>query len=254
METKLKNKNTNSKDDILHVAVFKQKKKKAHFLHIGKTGGSAIKAALANHLETPKYILELHDHGTLLIDVPWGEYVFFFLRDPVSRFVSGFYSRLRKGQPRYRIGWNAQEKEVFKTFNTPNQLACSLADKNSKQHMLSIKAMKHVQHFKPYKKWYGDFEYFKSRIGDILYIGFQESLNADFAKLIYILGLPESISLPIGYIAAHRNPSNVDKSIDAGGILALQEWFAEDFEFISICKEVMSNKNIAADKPLNAFR
>jgi hypothetical protein len=242
METKLKNKNTNSKDDILHVAVFKQKKKKAHFLHIGKTGGSAIKAALANHLETPKYILEMHDHGTSLIDVPWGEYVFFFLRDPVSRFISGFYSRQRQGQPRYYSEWSPQEKEVFKTFKTPNQLANSLADKNSKQHLLSIKAMKHVQHFKPYKNWYANFEYFKSRVGDILYVGFQESLNADFVKLISILGFRESFYPPNDDIAAHRNPSDVDKSIDAGGVLALKEWFAEDFEFISICKEVMSSK------------
>jgi hypothetical protein len=237
----LKNKNTNSKDDILHVAIFKQKKKKAHFLHIGKTGGSAIKAALANHLETPNYILEMHDHGTSLIDIPCGEYVFFFLRDPVSRFISGFYSRLRKGRPRYYTEWSLQEKNVFKTFNTPNQLACSLADKNSKQHLLSLIAMKHVQHFKPYKNWYGNFEYFKSRVGDILYVGFQESLNADFANLINILGLTESISLPSDDIAAHRNPTDVDKSIDAGGVLALQEWFAEDFEFISICKKVMAS-------------
>jgi hypothetical protein len=217
-------------------------KTKAHFLHIGKTGGTAIKAALAHHLNTPKYILQLHDHGTSLIDVPCGESVFFFLRDPVSRFISGFYSRQRKGQPRYRRGWNAVEGEVFKTFNTPNQLACSLADKNSKQHLLSIKAMKHVQHFKPYKKWYGNTEYFKYRIGDILHIGFQESLNADFANLICILGLPESISLPSDDVAAHRNPVDVDKSIDALGILALQEWFAEDFEFITICKELMSKR------------
>lgn len=216
--------------------------KKAHFLHIGKTGGTAIKAALANHLTTPKYILELHDHGTTLMDVPHGEHVIFFLRDPISRFVSGFYSRQRKGQPRFCIEWKAIEKELFKTFHTPNQLARSLADKSSKQHLLSIKAMKHVEHFKPYKKWYGTFEYFESRTGDILHIGFQESMRTDFTNLIRLLGLPASISLPSDDIATHRNPSDLDKSIEASGVLALQEWFSEDFEFISRCKKLMSSR------------
>ncbi len=56
----------------------KTTKQKVHFLHIGKTGGSAIKSVLEKKLITPKYILKLHSHGTSLKDIPKGEYVVFF--------------------------------------------------------------------------------------------------------------------------------------------------------------------------------
>lgn len=231
--------------------VFKKSKKhKVHFLHIGKTGGSAIKHVLKKHLETPKYIIELHGHGTSLKDIPKGEYVVFFLRDPVSRFISAFYSRQRKGQPRYYSEWSDQDKEVFEIFKTPNNMACSLADQNSKQHSLSIKAMKSIQHFTPYKKWYIDFEYFNSRIEDVLYIGFQESLTTDFAELVNTLELPQSVAiLPTDDIAAHKNPKDLDKVIDKNGVLALRDWYSDDIKFISLCKRAMSNKRVNADSP-----
>ena len=38
-------------------------------------------------------VVHLHRHAVRLRDVPVGEKFFFFVRDPVSRFVSGFHSR-----------------------------------------------------------------------------------------------------------------------------------------------------------------
>lgn len=218
----------------------KSVKRKVHFLHIGKTGGSAIKSVLNESLETPKFTLKLHEHQTTLKDIPEGEYIIFFLRDPISRFVSGFYSRLRKGQPRYHSEWRPQEKIIFETFNTPNMLACSLSSKSSKDYLLALQAMEHVEHLKRYSYWYGDSEYFKSRIKDILYIGFQESLNADFCELKNILGLPETAQLPEDDVGAHRNPKGLNKSIDKEGLLALNNWYHEDNKFVSLCKEFMS--------------
>lgn len=222
--------------------IFCKTRQKVHFLHIGKTGGTAIKSALKKNPETPKYNLELHGHELSLIDIPKGEYAIFFLRDPISRFISGFYSRQRKGQPRYYSEWSSLEKEVFKTFHTPNQLACSLSNKSSKNYPLALEAIKNVPHFKCYDNWYGDLEYFQSRIKDILYIGFQESLNDDFHELKRILGLPEWVQLPDDDIEAHRNPHGQDKSIDEDGIIALNNWYSDDIMFVSLCKKVMSFK------------
>jgi len=103
-------------------------------------------------------------------------------------------------------------------------------------------AMKGVQHFKPYNKWYVDFDYFQSRFEDILFVGFQESLDADFIKLKSILEIPQDTTLPTDDIAAHRNPKDINKSIDESGISALSDWYSEDFKFISLCKEIMSNR------------
>ena len=74
-------------------------KQGVHFLHIRKTGGTAVKHALKSHLRTRRYLIFLHKHNVKLKDVPVGDKVFFFLRDPVSRFVSGFYSKQRRGRP-----------------------------------------------------------------------------------------------------------------------------------------------------------
>jgi hypothetical protein len=222
--------------------LLKTKKPKVHFLHIGKTGGSAVKSVLNDFQGTPAYSLELHGHEATLKDVPKGEFVVFFLRDPLSRFISGFYSRQRKGQPRYYSEWSSKEREVFEHFSTPNEIAVSLAKEQSDDHALAIMAMKNVQHFKPYNKWYVGFDYFQSRLDDILFVGFQESLDADFIKLKSILEIPQNITLPTDDVAAHKNPKNVDKSIDEIGISALIDWYSDDFKFIALCREIMSNK------------
>lgn len=222
----------------------KHKEQRIHLLHIGKTGGSAIKHVLNDYIETPKYSLELHGHGTSLEDVPRGEAAIFFLRDPISRFISGFYSRQRKGQPRYYSEWSPKEKEIFEYFSSPNEIAVALSNPRSSNHELAIMAMKHVQHFKQYDKWYINFDYFDSRLDDILFIGFQESLGTDFIKLKNILGISEEVNLPTDDVVAHKNPIDIDRSIDKNGIEALQEWYSEDYEFISLCKDLMSNQSL----------
>jgi len=200
-------------------------KQKVHFLHIGKTGGSAIRSVLRDYKEATEYSLKLHG---------------FFLRDPVSRFVSGFYSRQRKGQPRYYSEWDSTEEEVFERFKTPNELAVSLASEQS----LAVLAMETGQHFCRYDNWYIDFDYFNSRLDDIFFIGMQENLEADFNKLKRILKIPQDANLPTDEKVAHRNPPNLDRSIDECGVVALKEWYADDIQFISVCKEFMSSKAI----------
>ena len=145
-----------------------KKKQRIHFLHIGKTGGTVVKSVLKEFLEAPEYTLILHGHGTALEDVPKGDSVIFFLRDPVSRFISGFYSRQRKGLPRFYVEWRPLEKEVFEHFSTPNEIAVSLANEHSDNHVLAVTAMKSVPHFKAYRKWYIDIDYFKSRFEDVV--------------------------------------------------------------------------------------
>lgn len=80
-------------------------KPRAHMLHIGKTGGTAMKAVFATVGDKARYEIITHRHYTRIIKVPRGEKVFFVVRDPVDRFVSGFNSRLRRGEPRYFTEW-----------------------------------------------------------------------------------------------------------------------------------------------------
>ena len=209
-----------------------------HFLHIGKTGGSAIKQALETCLQTSRFRILLHHHGVSLQDVPEGELVVFCLRNPISRFVSGFYSRQRKGQPRYFSEWSAAEREVFERFETPDQIARALAEESSENHEAARRAMVSVEHFAPFRTWLVDLDYFRSRIDDVLFIGFQESLDADFAELVRILGAPPATALPTDDVGAHRTPPHLDRSIAAAGAAALERWYAEDFVFLELCKRI----------------
>ncbi|OHB36862.1 MAG: hypothetical protein A2Y09_07740 [Planctomycetes bacterium GWA2_39_15] len=54
-----------------------QGKQYVHLLHIGKTGGTAVKYALKNHLITDKYVINLHRHKVRLRDLPKNDLVFF---------------------------------------------------------------------------------------------------------------------------------------------------------------------------------
>ena len=213
-------------------------KQVVHFLHIGKTGGTAVKHALKAHLNTKKYIIKLHPHAVKLRDVPKGEKVIFIVRDPISRFVSGFYSRKRQGRPRYYSPWSPDEETAFKQFSTPNALSKALASENKEMRNAAVKAMKNIKHVNASCwDWFESEAYFLSRISDVLFIGFQERLYDDFEILKEKLGLPETVKLPKGDDEAHRNPRDLDMNLVKETITNLKEWYARDYEFVKLCRK-----------------
>lgn len=209
-----------------------------HFIHIGKTGGTAIKYALEPFLKSGKYIIYVHSHSFKLQDAPEGEKVFFFLRDPIKRFTSGFYSRQRQGQPRMFFPWSPEEKAAFEYFKTPNQLALALSSTDNEERSKATIAMHSISHVRShYWDWFKDETYFLSRVKDIFYIGFQETLQDDFEILKRKLQLPGVASLPIDEVHTHRNPTNVDKKLDMESILNLKNWYAKDYEFMEFSRK-----------------
>ena len=210
-----------------------------HFLHIGKTGGTAIKAALAEDIIlTQKYRIHLHRqerHNLALKNIPEGEKVFFFLRDPLTRFVSGFYSRQRQGRPRHNLPWSDRERAAFKIFTTPNDLALALTSHDRDQQLAAITAMKSIMHVKDfYWWWFDNSEYLLRRLEDILFVGFQESLNQDFLHLKRILDLPRKVQLPDDDVASHRTPSYLDPFLDDKAKRNLRLWYANDIALVNL--------------------
>ena len=219
-----------------------KKKQSLHFLHISKTGGTAIKYAIRQHPVVEQYIIHLHPHNFRLNHVPIGEKVIFFLRDPIHRFVSGFYSRQRQGQPRYFSPWNTNEKIAFEKFDTPNQLALALSSANEEERKWAQFAMNNIQHIKDsYWNWFDNEDYFKSRLSDILFIGFQEQLKEDFKIIQSILGLSNYTELPTDDIQAHRNPKYLDKTIENAALNNLKDWYKKDYQFITLCKQFIKD-------------
>ncbi|MDD5275273.1 MAG: sulfotransferase family 2 domain-containing protein [Methylovulum sp.] len=224
-----------------------QDKQLVHFLHIGKTGGSAIKLALTQTTNNSHYTFRYRPHQIILRDVPEGEKVVFFLRDPISRFISGFYSRLRQGKPKYFAPWSDLEKVAFEYFHTPKQLAQALSSDDAGQKAKAEEAMNNIQHInQSYWRWFDNEVYLRRRQTDIFFIGRQEHLNKDFEMLKTKLDVTDGIDLPDNDVEAHRNPANLDKALDPVAIENLQQWYKKDYLFIKICKEIVKSQGITS--------
>ncbi len=217
-------------------------RRRIHFLHIGKTGGSAVKATLHGAV-TDNFRIKLHKHSFHLNNIPAGEKCFFFVRDPVSRFISGFYCRKRMGRPLYNVPWSRKEAFAFTRFSTPEKLALSLSSNEKVLRNEGINAMNSIQHVRDsYWKWFVNEEYFKSRINDILYVGSQEFLCNDFSNLTNIIGLSVKVSLPDpDFVESHRSPNGLDKHLSERSINNLKRWYKEDYEFLDVLRGYFNN-------------
>jgi hypothetical protein len=215
-----------------------------HFLHIAKAGGTAIRVAIKPHWTTGRYRLQPHPHKFTFREVPAGEKVFFFLRDPIARFVSAFYSRQRQGLPlKVDRQWSPEEAVAFGKFHTPNELASALASNDEAARLSASHAMRGIFHVKTtFLDCFESDAYFLSRLSDVLFIGFQESLAQDFERLKIKLDLPPSVQLPDDE-RAHRNPAGLDKHLDDKAIAALRAWYARDYDFLHLCQQLAPQVN-----------
>jgi len=219
-----------------------KRKPKLHFIHVGKTGGSAIAFALKGHAHKYNYHIKFHDHKTKLTDIPAGEKFFFCVRDPIDRFVSGFYSRQRQGRPRYNSPWRKEEKAAFSKFKTSNELALALSSTDETYKAEAEYAMNTIAHVKSsYWDWFIEESYLKKRVPDILYICNQHKLKEDFNELKVLLGLPDHLELPEkDSTAAHRNPGGLDRALAAQARLNLESWYDAEYYFLNLIKEIQS--------------
>jgi hypothetical protein len=215
-----------------------------HFIHIGKTGGSAIKVALEDHPDTPTGILILHRHRTRLREIPSGEKVFFFVRDPIARFISAFYSRQVESRPRYYRPWSRDEKIAFSRFSTVNELGRALSSADDQLRKAAEHAMNSIVHVSTsIAYWLESETYLRSRLDDIILIGSQETLGADFEALKKLLQLPADVILPNDEAVAHRGRTNVDKNLDDEARQNLRTWYRQDYELLEACNKIRNEMN-----------
>jgi hypothetical protein len=199
-----------------------------HFLHIRKTGGMALKAALSP-VAAERGLL-LREHGTALAKVPKGERAVFVVRDPVARFVSGFNSRLRMGRPLFDRPWNAAEAEAFAAFKTPDELAQAL-DARTSEALAAMSGIRHVN--QPLSDWLVSESYLRERLGDIVWVGRTETLAADLEEIKRRLDLPPSVRLPEDEVSSHRTPHGMQTQLSSKGRAALERWYEADLRMLA---------------------
>ena len=224
---------------LTRIKQFTTGKPALHFLHIGKTGGTAVIDVLRRHRVSGAYFIYDHPHFFKLSNVPEGEAAFFFVRDPMTRFISGFNSRLRQGRPRHDLPWSAAEKRTFSEFDTPNALALALSSPEEGKRQRAVAAMRTTMHIgDSYWFWFGDEAYLRSRWEDIFFVGSQEQLSNDFARFRELAGLPASAQLPSDELRSHKSPAEYDRSLDPEARVNLQRWYRRDFEFLEFCQDM----------------
>lgn len=210
-----------------------------HFIHIGKAGGTSVKSAFKRKITFHgRFIIIMQGHVFKLDNTKDGEKVFFVVRDPIARYISGFYSRYRMGRPRNNNPWREDEKIAFTNFETPGILAEALSSRNSDIRQKANSAMNNIGHVNTrYWDWLKDKEYLQSRVEDIVFVLCQENLAADFSKFKSLLGLEAVSDLPSDDIATHKTPEEFDKKLSLVAIENLQEWYKEDYECLFLLSQ-----------------
>ena len=238
-----------------------------HFVHIGKTGGTAIKRALrraglaywrddeaVNVPATPYGRIKLHHHGFRLSDVAPEDHVFFCLRDPIDRFLSAYYSRLYKGQPRYYFEWTAAERQAFEAFPSPQRLARALASEDAAERSLAHRAMRDIRHMNHVCRVVGTPSQLRSRVRQVVYVARQETLSTDWEQLKDLLQLPPDIDLPVSRKTAHRRDPSLDTTLDPRAIAALKDWYRGDYLLLRYCEALRAWHGWGATPPPHGER
>jgi hypothetical protein len=218
-------------------------------LHIGKTGGTALKHVLAENAESSSCQLLFRGHDVTLTDVPKGEQLMFLIRDPLTRFVSAFNGRLREDRPRYHYPWRDEERVAFAIFKTPDQLAVALSSEEDELRAQAEAAMHGIGHVNtPYTFWFPSDRAFRARLDDVFFIGLQDRLDEDFDSLKRKLGLSGDVRLPRDETVAHKTPAGFESQLSETGRANLARWYAFDVAFVQLCRELAPRVNQASPR------
>lgn len=207
-----------------------------HVLHVRKTAGTALRSTLKHHRRPPGRFLILHQHRTRLCDLPPGDRVILFLRDPVTRFVSGFLDRQREGRPRYNAPWGRDERRAFERFSSPDQLATALDSDDEPIRVAARDAIRGIRHLRyPYSYWLGAPDAFAARRASLFFIGFQERFEQDFERLCKLLSVDPGTPSADPFLA-HRNSESSQTRLSEEGEAAVRRWFKEDYALLALAR------------------
>jgi hypothetical protein len=218
----------------------KRPRKPFGFIHIGKTGGSALKEAILKDQELTgtRKVANLGHRcklAELLENGPLGYEICFVVREPVSRFVSGFNSRFRGGR-HGDAAWKPKEIPVFERFTTPNALAEALSSEDSETRDFAMTAMRSVSHLRRgLAHHFRNVKLLEEVKDQIFFIGHLPTLDEDYTMFRTLVGLRPDIELPKDDVGAHRAPDTVDKRLSAVGEANVRDYYAKDYPIYEWC-------------------
>lgn len=209
------------------------------FMHIGKNAGTQI-MHLAQQIKGYGVHVHLLPHTRKLCEIPPELPYFFSIRNPVTRFKSGFYSRKRKGQPRIYSEWSKPEAIAFGEFEHANDLAEALFREDEKG-LRAAQAITAIRHASMQQiDWFERIGYLDVR--PPVWIIRQENFAGDFEVFLKRLKLPLAFSDLTPARDASSAHSNDYSQVPALSEIAKQNlvrWYARDVMFYEVCLDWM---------------
>ena len=170
-------------------------------------------------------------------DIPEDARYFFSIRNPISRFYSGFYSRKRKGQPRRNAEWTIFDEFAFDEFEEANDLAEALFSGGvmERKAVAAIKSIRHTAQ--------NQFDWFYC-CGSFLdvrppvYIIRQENFDEDFQAFMIHANLEkylDKVEIARDGVASHANDYSKTPPLSEKARQNLEIWYAQDMAFHRMC-------------------
>lgn len=211
--------------------------KSYHFVHIGKTGGTMVWTALSEaygDAVLEEHGIHLHGHDFRLGDGPEDACYFFFVRDPIERWVSGWLSRFRRGCPAHCQRWSPAESRLYTKWRTPSALAEAMGSSDPVTAAKAQEANNATLHTS-----YGFAHYLpnlEQLLPRIVFVGRTEELDSDLPRLCRRLGLPERSLDPV---PEHQNPAELEwmKAISGKANSTLTHFLERDYSILETLHE-----------------
>jgi hypothetical protein len=186
---------------------------KIGFLHIPKTGGTSINGFGKLLISKGYNFPTVFNHEWSVKDIVYhfsNIKLTFVLRDPLSRIISGFNSRLRQGRPTFNHMWSSNEASAFALFPSAEHLLdAMLSDEDYQKSSLGY-AMKSIIHLKTnYAFYFRDTDYIESENSRFQLIGNMEDYDDYIDKLTILSGAPKSLADEL-YEKRHVSSLSVD--------------------------------------------
>lgn len=221
-----------------------------HFLHIGKNAGTQIKRLSdAINRQAPDRPIIPHTHDFCLKHLPLGARYFFSIRDPISRFKSGFYSQKHHGRPAFNVPWTGDEEITFREFAEANDLAESLFAEGD----LGVKAWAAINSIRHTAQHQSDWFYLRGQFLTLtppIWIIRQERFDEDFGIFLRRAGYDISLE----NLVTPRDPATSNKGnysdippISEKGRENLRRWYAQDIEFCRACEGWLESQRAQED-------
>ena len=198
------------------------------FLHLGKTGGTTF----INYTSHYRPLIEHVRHKKVSLKRVCGHHcAVIFVRDPIDRWISGYYSRYRRGCPQYCSNWTQCETKYFEQYPSVGALAEALGDNSNSSEIYHAQQMVNcIGHL-----WLNFAFYLKgletgyTKIG---YVGLTDNLTTEFQHFTKKFNMTQISNH--SFERFHTNHVNKTHVLSEKGRLNLIQFLAKDYYYMDV--------------------